>query len=681
MQEFYEDLFQQVMSRADSCNDFKRAAMAEIASEWLVDDCEIENFTHAYHESRGMQVDGYDLSEQNDAIDLFLVDFSIEASPTSIPQTEISQYFKRLQNFYIQSTSKRLYEELEESSPAFGMAWSLHERAEDFAKVRFHLITNRILSSRVDIIPDSTIAGKPASFNVWDLQRLSGLQKSKTEPIVIDFLERFGELLPCLPVHLSSEDYKSYLAVISGEILADLYDRYRARLLEFNVRTFLQASGKVNKGIKNTIIKEPCMFFAYNNGITATAESLETNNDLTGIRRITNLQIVNGGQTTASLCHARRNGANLSGVFVQMKLSVVAPTLSGKFVPKISEYANTQNKVSAADFFSNHPFHVRMEEMSRRILAPAVAGSQRQTKWFYERARGQYDEAKSSLTHAQKNAWQKQFPKEQLFSKTELAKFDSVWDGFALEVNRGAQKNFSAYAERIGKKWDEHETFFNDRYFKHAVARRIAYLATEGIVSHQPWYEKGGGYRANIVAYTQALLANKLESMRKVPDWDTIWARQQISGAFEKVITIVAKEVNDSITAPTESTRNVTEWCKRTACWDRLKNLDISLPEDFLGELLTVNEERELARKAEEIRTVDNGIEAQGKVFALGSAFWIRLDAYCRSNGRGMTNKERGILNLAMGIPKTILSDKQSNLLLALLSRMERDGFDPDIRQ
>jgi hypothetical protein len=157
-------------------------------------------------------------------------------------------------------------------------------------------------------------------------------------------------------------------------ILAALYDRYSARLLEQNVRTFLQARAQVNKGIRATIMNEPQMFFAYNNGITATAQEVETRMTESGLQivRMTDLQIVNGGQTTASLFHTqRRDKADLSGIFVQMKLSVIDSEQSEMVVPRISEYANTQNRVNAADFFSNHPFHVRMAEFSRRIWAPA----------------------------------------------------------------------------------------------------------------------------------------------------------------------------------------------------------------------------------------------------------------------------------------------------------------------
>ena len=101
------------------------------------------------------------------------------------------------------------------------------------------------------------------------------------------------------------------------------------------------------------------MFFSYNNGLTATAEievSQETDSTKS-IKSIKNLQIVNGGQTTASVHYSKfKFDADLSRVFVQMKLSVVDPELLETIVP-IAEYANTQNKVNAADFFANHPFH------------------------------------------------------------------------------------------------------------------------------------------------------------------------------------------------------------------------------------------------------------------------------------------------------------------------------------
>src|SRR3546814_5846422 len=86
----------------------------------------------------------------------------------------------------------------------------------------------------------------------------------------------FGDGISCLPAHLGADAYPSYLIVMPAEVLATLYGKYGAQLLEQNVRCFLQARGKVNQGIRATIINEPSMFFAYNNGITATAQSVET---------------------------------------------------------------------------------------------------------------------------------------------------------------------------------------------------------------------------------------------------------------------------------------------------------------------------------------------------------------------------------------------------------------------
>ncbi|MEZ5461921.1 AIPR family protein [Dokdonella sp.] len=151
---------------------------------------------------------------------------------------------------------------------------------------------------------------------------------------------------------------------------ADLYEKFGARLLETNVRGFLSERGKVNRGIRSTIQNSPQMFFAYNNGLTATASSVELDEDNSRILDIKDLQIVNGGQTTASLFWARKkHKADLGSVSVQMKLSVIPDSLGDSFdeiVGKISEYANSQNKVSEADLSANRGFHREMEKISRR---------------------------------------------------------------------------------------------------------------------------------------------------------------------------------------------------------------------------------------------------------------------------------------------------------------------------
>lgn len=403
----------------------------------------------------------------------------------------------------------------------------------------------------------------------------------------------FGRGIACLPAYLETNIYQSYLLVMPADVLATLYEKFGARLLEQNVRTFLQARGNVNKGIRAIILNEPGMFFAYNNGITATARKVETRMEDFGlvIGRIVDLQIVNGGQTTASLFHTRkRDKADLSQIFVQMKLSVIDSQQSEIIVPKISEYANTQNRVNAADFFSNHPFHVRMEEFSRHLWAPAQKGAQRETRWFYERVRGQYADAQSKLTLAEQRRFKVEYPKPQMFTKTDLAKFENVWDDHPKWVNLGSQKNFSQYAARICREWEESSDKFDEFYFRRAVARVIIFRATEKIVSSQPWYN--GGYRANLVAYTLAVLGEITRRCQKNINFPAIWDKQNIDPVLEKAIVIISERVYEDIIRPPRGISNISEWCKKEACWKqiqlRLSVLEQLLPEEFFENLITV---------------------------------------------------------------------------------------------
>lgn len=312
--------------------------------------------------------------------------------------------FKRLENFLTKSLDSRFRNGLEESSAAFGLADLIAARWPSTSKIRLFLVSNRQLSAKVDGREAGDVDGRHVSYSVWDIERLHRYAAAGfgREEIVIDLEADYGGPIPLLPAHMGEADYKAYLAVVPGTQLAEIYDRWGSRLLEQNVRVFLQARGGVNKGIRNTIDNDPDMFFAYNNGITATAEGITTRVSeggllLTGLR---NLQIVNGGQTTASIHAAKRRNADISKVFVQMKLSIVPPEKAIDIVPKISEFANSQNRVNAADFFANHPFHVRLEEFSRRIFAPSPDGTFRESKWYYERARGQYQDARGLLTCA-----------------------------------------------------------------------------------------------------------------------------------------------------------------------------------------------------------------------------------------------------------------------------------------
>jgi hypothetical protein len=469
--------------------------------------------------------------------------------------------------------------------------------------------------------------------------------------------------------------------VIPGSQLAAIYDRWGTRLLEQNVRVFLQARGSVNKGIRNTIENSPEMFFAYNNGITATAEDICSIPCSEGlhITHLKNLQIVNGGQTTASIHAAsRKKGIDLSRLFVQMKLSIVPPEKSMEVVPKISEYANSQNRVNAADFFSNHPFHVRMEDFSRRLYAPSMDGTFRETKWFYERARGQYQDARSKLSDAQRKRFDAEYPRRQVVAKTDLAKFHNVWRELPHIVSRGAQKNFADFASYIGAEWSRQSDTFNERFFRQAVAQAIVFRETEKIVSTQPWYD--GGYRSNLVAYGIARLSFEVHRRKTAVDFDRIWTQQAISSAMRSALVVSAKSAHDVIMNPPAGTRNISEWAKHQGCWAQVSKQIVPWPGEWVDELLSNDEQQSERSQAVKEQKVLNGIQAQTAVFNAGAELWRDILQWGNER-RLLSTTDLGCLRVATQLPVRVPTEKQSMRILDALHRLHEEGcqFGKDI--
>ena len=679
-EEFFHDFRQEMLAGAEANSAFQLTAFMEGFGDELVETGFVEGFEFChYRAQRGMRVDGYWFDDEG-GLDLFVADFECRTELASLTRTDVDAAFKRLSSFFEASLRKDLAKELEVTSPEYGLARQIADRKGQLRRINLILVSERTLSDRLQSMPDGDLCGVPASYHIWDVSRLFRQRSSRThkEALDLDFEAMFGEGISCLPAHLGSDAYPSYLIVMPAEVLATLYGKYGAQLLEQNVRCFLQARGKVNQGIRATIINEPSMFFAYNNGITATAQSVETKKGPDGlaITRILDLQIVNGGQTTASLFHTqRRDKAKLKGIFVQMKLSVIDSEESDTVVPLISEYANTQNRVNAADFFSNSPFHVRMQNFSRRLWAPAQQGAQRETKWFYERARGQYADAQSKLTPAEQRRFKAENPKPQMFTKTDLAKFENVWDDHPKWVNLGAQKNFARYAGRIGAEWKKSSDSFNEFYFKRIIARALIFRACEKLVSAQPWYN--GGYRANIVAYTLAVISEIVRRQGKAIDYGRVWSAQGINGTFERALTDISKAVNEEIIRPPAGISNISEWCKKDACWTglqgKLDQFEQLLSEGFIDELLSAEDRASEVQAAKKTQKIDNGIEAQRRVLGIAAGDWAKVYNVL-STRKLLSTKEAGILDIAMQMPSKIPTEKQCGVLIEMLEKARLEG-------
>jgi hypothetical protein len=680
--EYFEELYQDIQYEAEAGGMFQEEAFVTLTTDLLMDAGELSTFDYQpLIGRRGIRIDGSggDPLETDGVLTLVTAHFNPSPTIESLTQTEMNLGFNRVMSFVRQCLDEDFRFGLDESSPVFGLADMIAARWKIIDRIRVIMVTNRQLSRRIDGRRAEDILGKTVAFNVWDIGRLHQFETSGKgrEEIEIDLEEEFGHGFPALAAHLPSDSsYQSYLAVVPGKDLAAIYDRWGARLLEQNVRVFLQARGNVNKGIRNTLLNDPEMFFAYNNGITATAEDIQFSQTGSGphIVALKNLQIVNGGQTTASIHAASKNkDVNLDNVFVQMKLSIVEAKRSMEVVPKISEYANSQNRVSAADFFSNHPFHIRIEDISRRLAAPSKDGTFRTSKWFYERARGQYQDERGKLTAARRKAFELEFPRSQLFTKTDLAKFENIWREIPHIVSTGAQKNFANFAQHISAEWDKNPDQFNDRLFQRLVARAIIFKETERIVSRADWYE--GGYRANIVAHGISRLAYEVHSRRREIDFDSIWHKQEISPALAEALESATKTAQYQILRPKGGVRNISEWAKKDECWKIIRTTSISTSSQFSAELKSLEDVRNEQEQGEKERGTDNLIDAQMQVLQSGPDFWKSVAQWGLKH-RHLTEKDMDILKRAIsaGSGGRIPTERQCGYLVRLVGRLVQEG-------
>lgn len=686
IEEFHANLRQDLLARSGADENYTRSTFIAHMCALLEDQGVVSSFAQTDYKfsSKGHAVDAWSLEEEFSTLYLFIADYRDSAVVEKLTNTEIAALFARLTRFYEASRSVGFAEALDESMPVTELSWLIAKRTAKIEKLALVLLSNAQVSARVAELPKAKIGGLPTTFEVWDLGRQFRLESSgrEREEIEVDFTLADPNGIGCLPAFSSGGAIQSYLLVIPGPILAALYLEHGERLFEQNVRTFLQFRGKVNKGIRATILNEPHMFFSYNNGISATAEEIVTSKANDRMLRVRNLQIVNGGQTTASIFTAlHKESADLSKVHVQMKLSVVPGPQVEEVVPRISEYANTQNKVSAADFFSNHPFHLRIEEFSRRLWAPSREGGVRQSHWFYERARGQYVNMQASLSNSEKKAFLLQNPRDQMFTKTDLAKFILSFEEQPHTVSLGAQKAFAGtpkapgFVSLIAKEWESTTGLaFNEVWFQRAVAKGILFRDLDRLILQQDWYN---GYKANIVTYTLAKLSQMVRESGRAIDFLQIWQKQTLPAAFAEELITIASTVNRLLLEPPPgTTSNVSEWAKQPACWNAVSSERIGLSTRLRPFLVDIRADVVVERDAGKKQALQDGIHAQTYVVQKGAAHWVKLREWNEVH-RKLSPMEMGILDTACALPRRIPSERQVPILIAAEKRALVEGFRP----
>ena len=643
---------------------------------------------------RKMMIDGYAYDEADRSYTFFIAKYDNSSTINTIIKTEIDSYIKYMEAFIQGALSGFIQANSDVSSEGNQIADTLDRRFknQNVSKFKFYIITNCILSDRVINIKEFSIYDMKVDVQVWDLQKFFNCDNNyrQKEPIFIDVCKHNdGKGLPAIEAFNDEDaDYIAYLAVIPGTLLAEIYDEYGSRLLEGNVRSFLSASGKVNKGIKETILKSPKYFFTYNNGIATTASEITTNLTKNGleITSIKDLQIINGGQTTASLLNTKinyKNETHLEEIFVPMKLTVIKPGAedSSKLIENISRCANSQNKVSDADFFSNNPFHIQFEKLCRENPAPYVNGNQYSTYWFYERARGSYKQEQMKLTRAERKKFELLHPRSQLISKTDLAKYLNSYYQLPQSVSKGSQKNMKEFAVIITKLEDLSKDNINVYFFKTAISLAIMFKTLEKEISKSYWFPQGSGYRANIVTYTIAKLFYCLskQAPNSSLNFNLIWEKQRLYPELLKVLLDLAEKTYKFINRSDRVLMNISEWCKKDECWKKYQNEEYKLPEYFLLTLSSKIDEKNEKTNAYKDQKLTSQVNDEIFVVNLGSEYWNRLMQKAKSM-RLCTLIDESDLNIAIKMDKTskIPNPSQCKRLLKFRKKCSDEGIDVD---
>jgi hypothetical protein len=678
----------EVRSASESLGEYPRDAFTNWALERLSEANELSDLTIAPFQGtarnrKKMALDSFGFDELDGTFMAVVTDFNDSDNVTTITRTDIEALFSQVRAFIENCLDLNEFRNFPSHEESVAAGQLLLEKRGSINKFRIYLVSNRELSNRVKQIDAEELDGKQVTYTVWDMNRFLDAYVSTQgrEEITIDFTDWYPSGIPVLPATSNTPELAgAYLAIIRGDVLAKIFEKYGSRLLEGNVRSFLSARGAVNKGIRLSLLNNPDKFLAYNNGITATATSVVLRNEgpVSYLSEISDLQIVNGGQTTASMhdfLKKERDNGNLKRANVQMKLLVVKPEASNEMVPQIARYSNSQNKVSEADFFSNSSFHRKFEELSKRIMANPKGGSQIPTYWFYERARGSYANERSRAANAKQ--FDLKYPKSQVITKTDLAKFHNTWHQLPHKVSDGAQKNFLAFASAVADSYSANELKYGERFFKQSICQAILFKDLHKNVMKASWY---GGYAANIVTYALAKFSLELSAKAQTLDWDLIWKNQTVSNELMTELLDVAQKMLSHLTSPTRAKENVTEWAKDQNSWKLAKEVKINLSLDSVPEIRQFDPDREKieAREDKASGVMVNVAQKMSFIVNLDSRILIEI----LSNPMGtlrVSPREKSTVDKLL-TQKVLTSDKDYESVYDLLVRATNEGHQiPDL--
>lgn len=549
------------------------------------------------------KINAFDYSEGQGILDLFITVYVEAEGLVELTRSRIEQAHNSLAHFLVKCTSdEKLFQKymVEEPDVAEVVGTIYDEfKNKNISLIRFFVLSNGQMKVDYNSSSEINIGGTDYEFefNIWDICAIRNSEIAATHEgaINIDFETEFANPIECLEMS-ESGGVKSYLAIMPAIILAKVYKQYKTRLLDKNVRNYLGGRIKVNQGMANTLREDPSMFFAYNNGISSTAERVSVRIDEGGrkyITNVTNWQIVNGGQTTNTIYNMFLRNFDVQNAFVTLKISEINfedESKKSQAISDIARYANTQNQIKESDLSANIGYMLKLDEISRSEWAP-VNSARRNTQWFFERMRGQYDNAKGKPRTKKARDFQNQHPRNQRFTKTDIAKWEMAWDIHPEIASKGGEQSFDYFHKN---KLKSNSIVVNSNYFHHLIAKAIIYQTIASICKQNGIK----GYINIICNYVMSTLALK---SRGNLDLDYIWNHQEIHPALRPTIEMAADIVNRYIMKLGQEGLNPTVKAKKDTFWKDITLRMVQLPE-LDKSLLAVSEEEMTAESQEKIK-------------------------------------------------------------------------------